>query len=284
MEKNENQIALYKYRINHFLISCLPAKTDDLHQAMYYSVTGGGKRIRALLAYAAGEAVAAPLEQLDYAAAAVELVHAYSLIHDDLPAMDNDDLRHGKPSCHKAYGESLAILAGDALQSLAFEILAKTNNSLMITILAKAIGSEGMVLGQSLDLLAEGKKISYGELKQIHRQKTGALIIASVQLGIMLHAPNNDFFHKITNFANFIGLAFQIQDDILDVESTTSKLGKKQGSDSIHQKATYPALLGLEEAKNQTQILYQRAIAELDGLANTGLLRSLAHLIVTRDF
>lgn len=210
-------------RVNRLLDALLPADTEDpqqLHQAMRYAVCRGGKRIRPLLVYASGEALNAPLPELDRAACAIELIHAYSLTHDDLPAMDNDDIRRGQPSCHKAFDEATAILVGDALQSLAFELLSEgrgPHQLVMINRLAKASGSRGMVGGQSLDLMATHKKLNPSQLERIHQLKTGALIVASVQLGA-LAAPDCEpaLFQQLTTIAEQVGLAYQIQDDLFD--------------------------------------------------------------------
>ena len=267
---------------------------SDLHQAMRYVVLGGGKRIRAALVYATGEALGANLEELDIPAAAVELIHAYSLVHDDLPAMDNDDLRHGKPTCHLAFNEALAILTGDALQALAFELLANhqvtINNGIqrltMITILAKAISSIGMVGGQALDLAAEKKPITLEQLEDIHSRKTGALITASIQLGVVIGGcADRQQWNLFELFAKKIGLAFQVQDDILDIESSTETLGKTQGADLAKQKATYPGLLGMQAAKEKLNKLYQHAnqhLVELN-LADSNL-KNLAEYIIQRDY
>ncbi len=284
----------YQTRINTFLAHVLPADNilpAELHQAMRYVVLSGGKRIRAALVYAAGEASGAELTVLDYMAAAVELIHAYSLVHDDLPAMDNDDLRHGKPTCHKIYGEAMAILVGDALQSLAFEILAQARTKIsadvitqMIIILAQASGSMGMVGGQTLDLAAENKKITLVALEAIHTRKTGALITASIQLGALAGGCKDAVqLSNLTLFAQTIGLAFQVQDDIIDLESGTEILGKQQGADLANNKATYPALLGLPAAKEKLNALYQQAHQYLEqtNLQNSKL-GAIAQFIVRR--
>ena len=292
-------IAHHQARINSVLLAYLPDENTipiTLHRAMHYSIFGGGKRIRALLVYATGEAFTGNIELLDIAAAAIELVHGYSLIHDDLPAMDNDDLRHGKPSCHIAFNEAIAILTGDALQSLAFEILASKEEKStkltaeqrisMIATLAHAIGSVGMAGGQTLDLEAENKTIDLTQLEQIHRYKTGALIIASVRMGALASGCNNiSQLKNLEAFAACIGLAFQIRDDILDVESTTEILGKTQGADASHHKATYPALIGLDASKKRANELYQQG---LEYLNKTGIsfnsLRDLANYIINRQY
>ncbi len=232
-------------RVNQRLDEILPSAEENpqqLHRAMRYATQFGGKRIRPLLVYATGEGLNAPLAELDLAACAVELIHAYSLVHDDLPAMDNDDMRRGQPSCHKAFDEATAILVGDALQSLAFEILSTGNGPhqlKMIQILASASGSRGMVGGQSLDLNAINKKLSHDELKRIHHLKTGALIVASIQLGA-LSSPecNPSLFGQLSEFAAHLGLAYQIQDDIFD----------HQEENQLSVQPCFVSTLGLEKA------------------------------------
>ncbi len=264
-----------------------------LHEAMRYAVLGGGKRIRPVLVYASGEAFGVDPEQLDGPAVAVELIHAYSLIHDDLPAMDDDDLRRGRPTCHKAYDEATAILAGDAIQALAFQVLASDPSILvepgqrldMIHRLAIAGGSRGMAGGQAIDLAAVGRILNIEQLENMHRHKTGALIRVSVELGA-LSSPGYDAsqFERVAEFADCIGLAFQVQDDILDVESDTETLGKPQGSDIQRNKPTYPNLLGMDGAKQAARELQQKAIHALevfDERADT--LRQIAEYIIARN-
>jgi len=264
-----------------------------LQEAMRYSVIGGGgKRVRPVLVYATGQAMQVSPQQLDGIACAVEMIHAYSLIHDDLPAMDNDDLRRGRPTCHIAYDEATAILAGDALQALAFEILA-SDPSLschaqvridMIRLLAQASGSLGMAGGQAIDLAAVGKSLSLAELENMHRLKTGALIRASVLLGAMCSSQANaDKLAKLDVYATCVGLAFQIHDDILDVVADTATLGKPQGSDQMQNKPTYPALLGLDGARKLAQSQHQQALAALEGFdSRADTLRQLSAYIVER--
>lgn len=282
--------------VNQQLTAFLPNNTElpqRLHEAMRYTVLNGGKRIRPLLVYATGEMLGATTEQLHRPACAIELMHCYSLVHDDLPAMDNDDLRRGMPTCHKAFDEATAILTGDALQSLAFSLLADTDPLLlspsiqirMIATLANAAGSRGMAGGQDLDLLAAGQRLSLAELQTLHRLKTGALIRASVQLGGLAANSDETTLTALAEFANNIGLAFQIQDDIIDVESSTELLGKRQGADIAHHKATYPALMGMEAAKTQVKILYEAALTELQPFADAANpLRLLASYIIQRQF
>ena len=290
-----DQVRAYQDRIETVLAGWLPESATDpttLHEAMRYAVLGGGKRIRPILVYAAGNAFSIPETGLDAPACAVEMIHAYSLIHDDLPAMDNDDLRRGKPTCHRAFDEATAILAGDALQALAFEVLA-TDPALtvnaptrvrMINILAAASGSRGMAGGQAIDLAAVGHNLSVAQLETMHVHKTGALIRASVQLGALCHTGLADTeFECLTQYAHCIGLAFQIKDDILDVEVDTETLGKPQGSDMAQNKPTYPKLLGLDGAKQAAQRMRDAALDALHGFgpAADGL-RWIADYIVTR--
>ncbi|MDU4251037.1 (2E,6E)-farnesyl diphosphate synthase [Pseudomonas sp.] len=263
-----------------------------IYAAMRYSVVNGGKRVRPLLAYAACEALGGEAERADGAACAVELIHAYSLVHDDLPAMDDDDLRRGQPTTHIAYDEACAILAGDGLQALAFEVIgnaqlnpqdAQTRLD-MLMILTRAAGSAGMVGGQAIDLESVGRKIDQAALETMHRHKTGALIEASVQLGALASGrANADALEALRRYAEAVGLAFQVQDDILDVESDTVTLGKTQGKDQAHDKPTYPALLGLDAAKAYALALRDQALAALEGFGDSAEpLRALARYIVER--
>ncbi|CAM4100260.1 Farnesyl diphosphate synthase [Pseudomonas reidholzensis] len=268
------------------------AELQRLYAAMRYSVMNGGKRVRPLLAYAACEAFGVAPEQANGAACAVELIHAYSLVHDDLPAMDDDDLRRGQPTTHKAFDEACAILAGDGLQSLAFSALLDANLSpqsdatrlAMVQTLAKAAGPAGMVGGQAIDLGSVGLKLDQQALEYMHRHKTGALIEASVRLGALASARAEPAqLEALQVYAQAIGLAFQVQDDILDVESDTATLGKRQGADIARDKPTYPALLGLEAAKAYALELRDQALQALDGFgANAEPLRALARYIVER--
>lgn len=263
---------------------------QTLHQAMRYATFNGGKRVRPLLVYASGMACGASMEDLDIPACAVELIHSYSLVHDDLPAMDDDDLRRGKPTCHTAYNEATAILVGDALQSLAFELLAKpstigkTETRLeMIRLLANASGSRGMAGGQAIDISGVGKEMSLPDLEIMHIYKTGALIHASVQLGALCAGADPEQSNRLLHYANAIGLAFQVQDDILDITADTHTLGKTQGKDAADNKPTYPALLGLDGAREKAQELKQQALdalVDFDDAAEH--LRQLARYIVAR--
>ena len=300
LEPNKNieaQIESWRLRAEKSLDKWLPAENINpsvLHQAMRYSVLNGGKRIRPILVYAAGYAVGADALALDAPASAIEFIHAYSLIHDDLPAMDDDDLRRGNPTCHKAFDEAQAILAGDALQSLAFHAVARglpdnipAKQKLdIIDTLAISSGSRGMAGGQAIDLASVGKLLNIAELEDMHVHKTGALIRASVKMGALCQ-PNVDhtLLKKLDHYAKCIGLAFQIQDDILDVTSDTETLGKMQGADIALNKPTYPALLGLDGAREMAAELHQDAHRSLDIFAeNAEPLRWLADYIVKRDY
>lgn len=263
-----------------------------LYDAMRYSVMNGGKRVRPLLAYAACEALGGVAEDANGAACAVELIHAYSLVHDDLPAMDDDDLRRGQPTTHKAFDEACAILAGDGLQSLAFTALlaphltsSNADTRLqMVSALAAAAGPAGMVGGQAIDLGSVGLKLDQTALEYMHRHKTGALIEASVRLGALAsgHADQKQL-DALQVYARAVGLAFQVQDDILDVESDTATLGKRQGADIARDKPTYPALLGLESAKAYALELRDQALAALNSFGTAAEpLRALARYIVER--
>lgn len=275
------------------LLQAPSTELERLYAAMHYSVMNGGKRVRPLLVFASCQALGGDIKQAYGAACAVELIHAYSLVHDDLPAMDDDALRRGQPTTHIAFDEAYAILAGDALQSLAFDALCDSALSPissqqrldMLTILAKASGATGMVGGQALDLSSVGKTISQATLEWMHRHKTGALIQASVQLGAIASGQATpQALQQLTDYAQAIGLAFQVQDDILDVTSDTQTLGKQQGSDLEHAKPTYPALLGLEQAKQYADTLRKQAhhaLVDFDQRADQ--LRHLADYIVSRS-
>ncbi len=266
---------------------------EHLHAAMRYSVLGDGKRIRPVLTYATGQALNVSLSSLDGPSSAVEMIHAYSLIHDDLPAMDDDDLRRGRLTCHKQFDEATAILAGDALQALAFYILAhdqaihtRAENRLeMISVLAQASGSRGMAGGQAIDLASVGKDLNLAQLENMHIHKTGALIRSAVKMGA-LACPDitPDQLDKLDHYAKCIGLAFQVWDDVLDIEGDTEVIGKPQGSDIERGKPTYPKLLGLAGAKQTAQDLHDQAInclSEFDERADT--LRWIADYIVSRN-
>lgn len=265
-------------RVERCLERWLPAASTQpsrLHEAMRYAVLGGGKRVRPALAYATAEALGVPATRLDGPAAAVELIHAYSLVHDDLPAMDDDDLRRGRPTCHRAYDEATAILVGDALQVLAFEILASDpamtpeprQRLQIIRLLARASGTGGMAGGQAMDLAAAGRELPLAELEQMHRLKTGALIHASVMMAAAsadeLGAARRD---ALDGYGIAIGLAFQIQDDILDVEGETGVLGKRAQADAAREKPTYPSVAGMAAAKARLRQLHDQAVAALEPL------------------
>jgi farnesyl diphosphate synthase len=290
------RIAAYRARIETVLDAYLPPPErvpQRLHAALRYSALGTGKRLRPILVYATGEALGAPLERLDAPAAAVELIHAYSLVHDDLPAMDNDDLRRGRPTCHRAFDEGTAILAGDALQVLAFRILATEAMrdgeipayTRMIHLLAEASGTDGMAGGQALDLAAVGQQLTVEELENIHRRKTGALIRASVLMAAMVaNETDTRRLARLDRFAQDLGLAFQIQDDILDVEGDAATLGKPTGADRAKDKPTYPSIAGMAAAKRRCRDLHARAV---EALADFGPgaehLRWLADFVIERN-
>lgn len=283
-------------QVDLYLSSCLPESNHStLYQAMRYSLFNGGKRIRPGLCYAAAELIGTTVEATHRAASAVEMIHAYSLIHDDLPAMDDDDLRRGKPTCHIVFGEATAILAGDGLQSLAFEILAapasgdKIDDAHMrlqlVQQLARAAGPLGMVGGQSLDLNAINCEPGIAELETMHRAKTGALITASVLMGALstgVATPQD--LADLESFSKAIGLAFQVKDDILDVESQTETLGKRQGADQARNKPTYTSLLGLPGAKMKLAELHLASNNALVRFGDRGAyLQGIANFIVSRD-
>lgn len=271
-------------------LSKVPAQA--LRESMQYTLSKGGKRLRPLLVYAAGLAFNAPLENLDAPAAAIEMIHTYSLIHDDLPCMDNADLRRGHPTCHKVFGEGMAVLAGDALQTLAIDTLLHHPCELtperrlqMLATLSHASGASGMASGQALDLtvLSDGA-LTLPLLEEIYRLKTGVLLTACLELG-WLASTDTDDTHRdaVVRFGTAIGLAFQIQDDLLDIESNTETLGKPQGIDHINKKLTYPSLVGVEKARERIQSLFEEALMAIDplGAAAHGL-RELATGVLTR--
>jgi farnesyl diphosphate synthase len=262
-----------------------------LHEAMRYSVLGGGKRVRALLAFAAGEAAAAPIDATAIAAAAVELIHAYSLVHDDLPCMDNDVLRRGKPTCHVAFDEATALLVGDSLQSLAFQVLSDralapdaASQLAMVRILATAAGSRGMAGGQAIDLSSTGKDLTLPELEHMHIHKTGALIRAAVSLGAACgSALDPGGSAHLDRFAKFAGLAFQVVDDLLDVQADTATLGKTAGKDAAQNKPTYVSVLGMAQSRALAEELREEALTALEPLgAEARRLRELTDFIVLR--
>lgn len=253
-------------RSEHALAEVLPAEDQppvELHRAMRYAALGGGKRLRPLLTYAAGYALSYDGPDLDAPACAVELIHAYSLVHDDLPAMDDDALRRGRPTCHIVFGEAMAILAGDALQALAFERLAHSNTTrgmAMLSTLGHACGAEGMAGGQALDLTAIGRSLTLAELEHMHACKTGALIRAAVRLGGLTADADESALEALDRYAAAVGLAFQVRDDILDVEGESNVIGKTAGKDAAAGKPTFPSIIGLDASR-----------ARLDELINTAL-------------
>ncbi len=268
-----------------------PLTFSDLQEAMCYSTLHGGKRVRALLVYASALCVGKVVSLTHQAAAAVECIHAYSLIHDDLPAMDDDDMRRGKPSCHIQFSEASAILAGDALQARAFEYLSGTTihaerQLRMVHILAQASGAAGMVGGQAVDLASVNHTLSLQQLQRMHTLKTAALIKASVQLGALSSANvDQKMLDSLAVYADAIGLAFQIQDDILDVTANTMILGKQQGADAAQNKPTFVSLLGLEPAKNEAAALKEKAVTALQVFEGRAVhLEQLADYIIDRDY
>ena len=292
-ESVESLLDQYAERVNQQLNQRLPLESNapkTLHKAIRYSVLGGGKRIRPALVYATGEAFSTDLKTLDCAACAVELMHCYSLIHDDLPAMDDDDLRRGQPTCHKAFDEATAILAGDAIQAQAFGMLADDDAShkqrvRMIQQLAKSSGSLGMAGGQAIDLASVNKQLDVEQLTTMHTLKTAALIQASVLMAVI--ASDMDEPETFAHFAHFsekVGLAFQIRDDILDIQADTETLGKPQGSDAAQNKPTYPSIVGVEQAENTANNLLQEALDEIKHLdARADKLRAISQYMVTRN-
>lgn len=291
----KQQLESYQKRNSQQLetwLDSLHSQDNNLIQAMRYGLLLGGKRARPFLVYATGSVFGLSDDALDTPASAIECIHAYSLIHDDLPAMDDDELRRGQATCHIEFDEATAILAGDALQTLAFSILAEgtlapqaeSYRIKMVQSLASASGASGMCLGQSLDLEAENRQVSLDELKLIHRNKTGALIKSAIQLGALAAGEQGiEQLPRLNAFAEKIGLAFQVQDDILDITSDTQTLGKPQGSDLALNKSTYPSLLGLKGAQDKATQLLEKALLELQGIPyNTDLLEQFARYVVER--
>ncbi|WP_449424443.1 polyprenyl synthetase family protein [Rhodanobacter lindaniclasticus] len=261
-------------RAERALQDCLPPAvhaSDHLHRAMHYAVLGGGKRLRPMLVYAAAQACGEDGPALDAAACAVELIHAYSLVHDDLPAMDDDALRRGRPTCHMVFGEAMAILAGDALQALAFELLADERAGgveapvriAMLRTLGRACGAEGMAGGQALDLAAVGRSLGLAELEYMHGCKTGALIRAAVRLGALVSNADADALHALDTYASAVGLAFQVRDDILDVEGESAVIGKTAGKDAADAKPTFPSIIGLDASRARLAELTDAALAAI---------------------
>ncbi len=271
----------YLERFAHALDAALPPTTDDpvrLHEAMRYACEGG-KRLRALLVYAAGEALELPLDALDAQAVAVELIHAYSLVHDDLPAMDDDDLRRGRPTVHRKYDEAMGILVGDALQALAFEVLTKMippdgfvaqRQLRVVAALGFAAGSRGMVGGQAVDIESEGQRIALPRLESLHARKTGALILSCLRMPSAAAGAASDIARALETYGQRLGLAYQIQDDVLDESASTEVLGKTAGKDRAQEKSTYPSLLGFDAAKALTAKTFDEARAALAPLGPRG--------------
>jgi len=289
----EARLAAYYDRFERVLDACLDLRdpgTPRLKEAMRYSALGGGKRLRPILVYTTGEALGALPERLDMPAAAVELIHVYSLVHDDLPAMDDDDLRRGRPTCHRAFDEATAILVGDALQALAFAVLAgdEANSPAarveMIRLLAEVAGTAGMAGGQAIDLASVGVKLDAAAVENMHARKTGALIAGSVLLGATAAGVNSgEHREALTRFGRDIGLAFQIQDDILDIEGDAAVLGKSTGADAAKRKPTYPSTVGLQAAKQRAAELRDSAIAALAPFGERAApLAELARYVVSR--
>ncbi len=292
----DNLLSDYKRRVDKALDQWLPPdelSPINLHQAMRYSVMGGGKRVRPVLVYATAAALQIPLHRVDGIAVAVEIIHAYSLIHDDLPSMDDDDLRRGRPTCHIQFDEATAILAGDALQALAFYILSHDQEMTtdcekrlqMVEKLSLHSGSRGMAGGQAIDLAAVGKNIDISELEAMHIHKTGALIRTCIQMAAL--STNNvsqDQFYALDKYACRIGLSFQIQDDILDVTGNTATLGKPQGSDASLDKPTFPSIIGLQAAREKAQELHLQALDAINMFGEEAdILRSISHWFVYRS-
>lgn len=295
--KIESYIKQCQQRVNNVLKKKLPSiklEPRELHQAMRYSVLNGGKRLRSAFVYATGDALGAKRSVLDDIAAAIEMIHAFTLIHDDLPALDNDALRRGKPTCHITFGEATAILAGDALQTLAFEILSRQNSKVlppaialnMINLLAQAVGSNGVIGGEELDLKMVNKKVTLKKLEVMYKLKTERLFKASIVLAFFASKnKNQQILHHLTEFSESIGLAFQIHDDIIGIESDTKTLGKQQGNDLALGKPVYPAVVGIAAAKQKERRLYQKALAHLDkAKMNTDKLRGLAAYLIERVY
>ena len=292
----EDKFTEYRSRVNKAIDQCLPnvpTHSARLHQAMRYATTNGGKCIRPILVYATGEVLGAAAAALDQLACVVELIHAYSLVHDDLPAMDDDDLRRSKPTCHKQFDEATAILAGDALQALAFTLLAQSDEVIeprqrlkMITLLGEAVGVNGMAWGQAIDLEVVGRQIDLKILEHMYQHKTGALIRASVRLGALASpSVDADQLQRLDSYANAVGLAFQITDDILDLTTDTATLGKPQGSDVARGKPTYPALLGLDGSRAHARRMHKQALNSLAGLPkHYDTLRDLSAYIIQRSY
>jgi geranylgeranyl pyrophosphate synthase len=287
------EVSSWQRHFEEVLDRRLPAENSEpklLHQAMRYSALAGGKRFRPVLVYATGKTLGLQLSQLDALACAVEAIHAYSLIHDDLPSMDDDDLRRGRPTCHRAYDEATAILAGDALQALAFELLSEENSNdarlglKMLRNVAIACGSTGMAGGQVLDLNATGKKLSLAELENMHRLKTGALISACVTTPGILARVNGEQRHHLSAYGDCTGLAFQIHDDVLDVTGDSEQTGKSSHADAALNKPTFPSIIGLDASRQRAEELRDQANRHLEAIqGDTSALAWLADYVINRD-
>jgi len=297
MSAVEQELARGRERANAALERWLPdadMAPERLAAAMRYAVLGSGKRLRPVLVYATGDALGADPQALDPPACAVELIHAYSLVHDDLPAMDDDDLRRGAPTCHRRFDDATAILAGDALQALAFELLTADRSASalaaavradMVATLAAAAGVQGMAGGQAIDLYACGRELTLEQVERMHRFKTGALIRASVVLGALAGGADRDLLGRLERYGAAVGLAFQVVDDILDVVGDTVTLGKTRGADLERNKPTYPAVIGIDESRRQAELLRDRALAEIEPLGEPFRpLRELASFIIDRSW
>ena len=264
----------------------LPPVTDRpcrLHEAMRYSMFAGGKRLRPGLAKAAFDMFGGKGDKIWLATSALEMLHTFSLIHDDLPCVDNDDFRRGKPTSHKKFGEATAVMAGDALCIQAFELMGRAGNAKAIEVLARLLGTYGMIGGEMTDIECEGKEVNLEIVDYIHYHKTAALIEASLLVGALLAGASEGDMEVIRNYGKSIGLAFQIVDDILDIVSTTEELGKDAGSDIEKGKATYPSIVGLEKSRERAKELYEESIRALDALPyDTQILRAIAAFIITR--
>ena len=285
----ENLLNNYRDQVNKSLQEVLPSEGSLITEAMRYSVLNGGKRLRPILVYLSSDLSNCDQKSRDLSACAVELIHCYSLIHDDLPSMDNDDLRRGKPTCHIKFDEATAILAGDALQPLAFELICGINikeetKTIILSKLANASGFSGMVGGQLLDLEAEGHMIDESSLENIHQRKTGQLIKAAIMMPSKLANSSENTMENLDKFGSNIGLVFQIMDDLLEAEQNTTTLGKNARSDIRKEKSTYPSLLGISETRNRADKLYENAMDYLESLGeNAAGLRWVANYIIERD-
>jgi farnesyl diphosphate synthase len=291
------QLETWRVRMEGALASRLPESDvipERLHGAMRYSVLGGGKRIRPALVFATARAVGLSEDDVEAVACAIELVHVYSLVHDDLPAMDDDDMRRGRPTCHKAYDEATALLVGDALQPLAFQLLARdpklppspSIRLKLVDMLAQAIGTFGMAGGQAIDLAVQGMRLDIAQVEDMHARKTGAVIRASVLMAAECAPPlDPKLYAALSRFANAVGLAFQIQDDLLDVTGDAAMLGKATGADSERAKPTHPAVIGISASQQRVRLLHTQAVNALAPFgARADTLRSLAHWLLSRQY